>query len=69
MEDEAQLRHDIDSLATQFEMIVRRRGSDPEAFEHWREAFYDAFDHPQDETAASLAHVALDALLSAESSA
>ena len=52
--------------AFQFEAYViaqlPKDGSKDEAFDTWREAFYEAFDRPHDQDAAAFAEVALTRL-------
>ncbi len=54
----AELQHDLDAIAVQFEIRVRRMVSDDEAFEEWRDAFCDAFDNPRDATKTDRARLA-----------
>ncbi len=60
---QSELRHELDALATQFEIYVRRRVTADEAFEDWREAFYSAFDNPQDNDLSETAAARLQAIL------
>ena len=49
----AWMQHDMASIALQFELwlqgFVPSDGTADEAFEDWREAFYEALDNPTDE--------------------
>lgn len=64
---EAELRHDLDSLAFQFEARLRRSlpadGSAADVFEDWRDALYGAFDHPNDDSRGEAAEDALMELM------
>lgn len=63
-DDRAELVHEMESIALQFEMWVHSKlpkdGSGDDVFEDWREAYYSALDNPDDEAATrrAIAHFA-----------